>query len=112
MGLKITRLAVAFLLGIILAVYPVVAMQETAPAVKSCCQHHKGGRCCNMPCCAAQNGPSAPVTPGPVPSAPQNSLQVMAASVISLLPSPSPEFQKFSTRFSFFVQVTPVPLFQ
>jgi hypothetical protein len=102
---------VALLLGFILAAWPVVAVPaSSSPAVKSCCC--KGRRCCNMACCAVQKDASAPVVPVPVPSSSQNELQVMAASVVTILTLPSLAANEVSQRFSLPAPMTAVPLFQ
>jgi hypothetical protein len=110
MALKVTRMAVAFLLGIILAAHPVVAISGAPPAAKPCCC--KGGHCCGRACCAASKDTSAPVTPVPVPSNSQNEFQALPASIISLLTLPSLPANEYPSRFSSLVPITAIPLFQ
>jgi hypothetical protein len=111
MALKLTRLVIALVLGLILAAHPFVTVSATSPAAKSCCC--KGAHCCcDMACCVAPNAPSAPATPAPVPSTSQNELQVMAIPVVTLLTFPSPPANKYPWRFSSSASMAAVPLFQ
>jgi hypothetical protein len=112
MGVKLTKMTVALLLGILLAVAPTVATlaAPSAPAVKSCCCH--GNHCCHMACCAAPKGPAAPVAPAPVPSTSQTDLQALSASIISTLTLPPVVQKSFSPQYSSTLSMTAIPLFQ
>jgi hypothetical protein len=105
MTIKVTRFAVALLLGFLLAAYPVIAMSGTSPTAPPCCRN--GGHCCNMPCCAAPKTPSAPVH-----ASSQNEWQALSASIISLLTLPWLATNEFPPRFSSLAPVTALPLFQ
>jgi len=114
MNLRLKKIAATLLLGwmgFIMAAYPVAAMipAPTAPAAKSCCT---GGKCCKMACCAAPKHRSAPAAPVSAPASSQSELQVVAASIISLLTLPTPGANEFTPRFASSFSLTAIPLFQ
>jgi hypothetical protein len=115
MTLRPTRIAVALLLGFILAACPVFAMFPPAAtaaawATHSCCCDC--AHCKIAACCAKSNAPRAPVAPAPVPSSYQNEWQALAASLICLLTPLSPLATEHPSQFSAPAVFTAIPLFQ
>jgi hypothetical protein len=115
MALKLTRIVIALLLGLVLAARPVAALSPLAataqtPAANSCCADCE--HCQTPECCAKPDAPSVPVAPVSIPSPSQNELQALAMPAISILTLPSSLAHEHSSRFSLPASMTAVPLFQ
>src|SRR4051812_36848994 len=96
MTLRVAKLVVVLLLGLVLA-WPGALMVAANTSVisdgakKSCCCSGCDFKHCSTPaCCAKPAAPSTPIVPCSLPSSSQNELQALAASVISALALVSP----------------------
>ena len=113
MALRLAKTAIVLLLGFLLSAQGVLPVSPQTGLRRATCKcHHDCNACPTPACCGVSNGPSTPISPAPVPFAPQVEWQALAAPATAFFVPVPPCMGGICPPASTVTKVTTVPIFE